>query len=158
MSKRKRKSRRRDASSASSSQAPSKPLTEEIKIAIESWGEEAADVVGVELVDVEFSTPGQWLVRVYAQRPGNPGPGQGITIDQCNIVGHSDGGCRPNCSAGAWVIDVVVRRGTEECYERIATGGTFLKSRVDSFEAEGIALDRCKQHAKTLISRRPAGT
>lgn len=61
-------------------------MTEEIKIAIESWGEEAADVVGVELVDVEFSTPGQWLVRVYAQRPGNPGPGQGITIDQCAEV------------------------------------------------------------------------
>lgn len=86
MSKRKRKSRRRDANSAPSVSSPSKPLTDEIKIAIESWGEEAADVVGVELVDVEFSTPGQWLVRVYCQRPGNPGPGKGITIEQCAEV------------------------------------------------------------------------
>ncbi|MEC9443133.1 MAG: ribosome maturation factor RimP [Myxococcota bacterium] len=86
MSKRKRNSRRRDASSASASQAPTTPLTDEIKIAIETWSEEAVDVVGVDLVDVEFSTPGQWLIRVYAQRSGNPGPGQGITIDQCAEV------------------------------------------------------------------------
>lgn len=66
--------------------APVRPLTEQMKEAIEQWAEEACEVEGLELIDVEFATPGRWLVRVYAQRPGNPGPGDGITIDECAQV------------------------------------------------------------------------
>lgn len=85
MSKRKRKSRKRRRDDGAS-QKSSKPLTPEVRQAIETWALEACEVAGVELVDVEFSAQGRWIVRVFAERPGRPGPGEGITVDECAEV------------------------------------------------------------------------
>ncbi len=53
---------------------------------IEQWADEACIAHEVELVDVEVSASGRPLLRVFAQRPGNPAPGKGITIDECAQV------------------------------------------------------------------------
>ncbi len=79
----KKKSRRRQATSPA---PPVIPMSQELAGSIEQWSEEACEAHGVELVDVEMLTAGRWILRVYAQRPGNPAPGKGITIEECAQV------------------------------------------------------------------------
>lgn len=61
-------------------------MTQAIKAEIEAWCVEGSEVAGVELFDVELTTPGRWSVCVFCQRAGNPGPGEGITIEECAQV------------------------------------------------------------------------
>ena len=77
----KSRSRRRPSSPDPAPQAAL--IGPELKRDIEGWAEEACEAHEMELVDVEIITSGRWIVRVYAQRPGNPGPGAGITIEEC---------------------------------------------------------------------------
>jgi ribosome maturation factor RimP len=76
--KRRRKRSERD------DRAPSKPLTDSVRARIEGWAEEAADVYGLELFDVEI-TP-QWKIGVFVDKEGGFEPGKGVTIDECAEV------------------------------------------------------------------------
>ena len=75
---RKKRRRRRD----DTPQGSSKPLTPELREEIRGWAEEAADVHGLYVWDVEFLVQGRWIVRVYVDRPGAE-PGMGINVSQC---------------------------------------------------------------------------
>lgn len=76
---RKRKGRRRQHQKSTT---PSKPLTPELREEIHGWAEEAAEVHGLYVWDVEFLVQGRWIVRVYVDRPGAE-PGEGINVSQC---------------------------------------------------------------------------
>lgn len=78
---RKRKRRRRsDVSSA-----PSKPLNAEMRQALDEWAQEAADVHGHQLWDVETTIHGRWIVRVFLDH-GDAEPGKGINVSECAEV------------------------------------------------------------------------
>ena len=81
-----RRRRKSDGKGSGQASAPRISLSTALLTQIEEWSEEACEAHGVELVDVEVSTSGRPIVRVFAQRPGNPGPGKGITIDECAQV------------------------------------------------------------------------
>ena len=75
---RKRKRRRKEQESKTSA----KPLTPQLRDEIVGWAEEAADVHGYELWDVETTKHGRWIVRVFIDQP-DAEPGKGISVDGC---------------------------------------------------------------------------
>ena len=77
--KRKRKRKPRKGSQSS------KPLTPELKTKIQQWAEEAAEVHGYSLWDVETTVHGKWIVRLFIDRDESE-PGQGINVDECAEV------------------------------------------------------------------------
>ncbi len=80
--KKKRRRRKRSERPSHGKASTKRPLTDELKDQIEEWAEEACEVTGVDLIDVAYATPGRWHLQVFAQRPGNPGPGEGINVDE----------------------------------------------------------------------------
>ena len=133
----------------------------------------------VEILDQEWSPPCPWHdpvlwrprgYNVIADYLANltmdegvdwirefPWPFHNCELNCCNIVSHSDGGARPNCSAAAWLVEVGVWQNCAWVYRPIAMGGVFLKAHVESFEAECLALERCSAYVNTLIVNKPAG-
>lgn len=83
--KRKRRRRRR-RDDRSESEAGSKKLTDEVRTQIEEWAMEAADAHGLQLFEVEPAVRGRWIVRVYVERLGEVGEGEGISVDECAEV------------------------------------------------------------------------
>ena len=57
-------------------------MTREVQQALRQWSEEAAEVHGFRLWDVEIPQQGRWLIRVYMDMP-DAAPGEGITIKEC---------------------------------------------------------------------------
>lgn len=78
--------KRRGPGAGGNAPVTARVMTQALKDQVERWAEEACEAHDLELIDVEFATAGRWIIRVYAQRPGNPGPGEGITIDECALV------------------------------------------------------------------------
>lgn len=81
-----KKSRRRPAAASTTTEVVVTPITQALREQIEQWSEEACEANEVDLVDVDVQTAARWILRVYAQRPGNPAPGKGITIEECAQV------------------------------------------------------------------------
>lgn len=78
---RKRKRRREEEKGS----APSKPLTPEIRQAIEEWALEAVAVHDLELFDVETAPHGRWIIKVFIDRP-QAEAGEGISVGECADV------------------------------------------------------------------------
>ena len=78
---RKRRRRKKDDRDARSS---SKALTSDVRERIEGWAEEAADVYGLELFDIEIAP--HWKIEVFVDKDGGFEPGGGVTIAQCAEV------------------------------------------------------------------------
>lgn len=76
--------RRRKNRDAREERAPSKPVTPDARKRVESWAEEAADVYGLDLFDVEVSD--HWKIAVFVDKEGGFEPGKGVTIDECAEV------------------------------------------------------------------------
>jgi hypothetical protein len=75
------------------------------------------------------------------------------TYHSCNLVVHSVGGSRTNCSAAAWVVEAAVLLESEWIYRPIARGGTFMTPAVSSFAAESIALECCTAFVKEFVEK-----
>ena len=76
------------------------------------------------------------------------------TLDQCNLVIHSDGGTRHGrCSAAAWVVEAVLVVHGVWISELIAMGGTYFDSPISSFCAEALALEECTLLVKRILER-----
>lgn len=59
-------------------------MTSDVRERIEGWAEEAADVYGLDLFDVEVSR--HWKIELFVDKEGGFEPGQGVTIDECAEV------------------------------------------------------------------------
>lgn len=64
---------------------PAKPLTPELREAIEGWALEAAEVHGLLLWDLELSAHGRWIIKVFVDVAGAK-PGEGVSVGQCEQV------------------------------------------------------------------------
>ena len=72
----------------------------------------------------------------------NDWPCPGRDIDDCRLVIHSDGGTRArNCSASAWVAEILVDSPSGIQTHRLASGGTYINNPISSFLAEAMALE-----------------
>ena len=83
--KRRRRRRGRGREGAQGSGGARK-LTPELRQKIEEWALEAADAHGLRLFEVEPTVRGRWIIRVYVERLGEIGQGEGITVDECAEV------------------------------------------------------------------------
>lgn len=72
--------RRRKTKTRQEESAPSKPLTEEVKQAMEGWAKEAAEVHGLILYELELAGHGRWLIKVFVDKP------EGISAAECADV------------------------------------------------------------------------
>ncbi len=77
--------KRKRKKTASRSGRSAKPLTPELRERIGQWAEEAAEVHGFSLWDVETTVHGKWIIRVFIDHP-DAQPGQGINVDECAEV------------------------------------------------------------------------
>ena len=88
-------------------------------------------------------------------------PTDSLDMDQTNLLIHSDGGTRAgSCSAAAWCVEAVTRRGPMECTRLLIIAGTFISDPVSSFTAEALALEEAAQAVEELalkIRNRPSG-
>ncbi len=80
VSRRKKKSKGRREK-----RGPSKPLSNEMKTKVRGWAEEACEVHGLDLYDIEMVARGKWILRVFADRAGVE-MGEGISVGQCADV------------------------------------------------------------------------
>ena len=53
---------------------------------IEGWAEEAAEVYGLYVWELEVSAQPRWRIRLFVDEPGEIGPGHGVTVDDCAEV------------------------------------------------------------------------
>jgi len=78
--------RRRGRTDRSESSGERKRLTDELNDQIAEWAEEAAEANGLQLFDVEPAVRGRWIIRVYVERLGEVGEGEGVSVDECAEV------------------------------------------------------------------------
>ena len=65
---------------------------------------------------------------------------------------QTDGGSRAGqCSAAAWVIEVVSTMGDSRTTSPLVTGGTYISTPVSSFTAEAMALDEAARAVSSLV-------
>ena len=68
-----------------------------------------------------------------------------------NILVHTDGGTRAGtCSAAAWCVEAVVRKGGCEVTIPVLLAGTFITDPISSFTAEAIALEEAVEAVRAL--------
>ena len=80
-------------------------------------------------------------------------PFEPADLERCNLTIHTDGGTRANsCSAAAWCIEAVVRRGQYETTTTLMIAGTNIATPISSFTAEALALEEAAL-AVTKITR-----
>jgi ribosome maturation factor RimP len=63
---------------------PMKPVDTGMISAIEEWSDEAAQAFNLVWFDTEVNAG--WVIKVYVDRAGATGPGNGVTIDECALV------------------------------------------------------------------------
>ena len=79
-------------------------------------------------------------------------PFRNVTLTDCNLVAHADGGTRANkSSASAWVVEAGVFIDGQWSYKPIAMSGTYFESPISSFTAETAALAECTTFVKRLL-------
>ena len=74
------------------------------------------------------------------------------SVEECNIVIHSDGGRSVGVSSSsAWILEVGSIQDGLWCYMPLAMGGTFHPEEVSSFAAEALALEEATAVLKQNI-------
>ena len=74
-------------------------------------------------------------------------PFQGVSLNECNLAIHSDGGSRrDSCSASAWIIEAGTYIDEKWTYRIAARGGTFMERPESSFLVEAIALEEASRY------------
>ncbi|CAK0901216.1 unnamed protein product [Prorocentrum cordatum] len=88
-------------------------------------------------------------------------PIESVDLSGANFLIHSDGGTRAaSCSAAAWCVEAVTRRGLIETTTLFIIAGTFISDPISSFTAEALALEEAAKAVEELIYRigeRPSG-
>ena len=62
------------------------PLGEAMAEQIWAWSEEAAEALGLYVWELDMSAQPRWKIRLFVDRPGEIGPGHGVTVDECARV------------------------------------------------------------------------
>ena len=84
-------------------------------------------------------------------------PFPGMSITDCNLVAHSDGGTRAGrCSGLAWIVEAGCRADDGWTFLPIAMGGTYVSTPILSFSAEALALQECTLFVQRLLSHKRA--
>ena len=93
--------------------------------------------------------------RAATWATANDWPFEGWSLNECNLVAHTDGGTRraKNCSASAWIVEVgrLTKDGWE--YKNLAIGGTYFEKAISSFSAEALALLECSVFIRRLVAK-----
>ena len=78
--------RRREKSRRDETAGGAKQMTPELSEQLDAWADEACKAHDLRLFEVEPAVRGRWIVRVYVERLGEVGEGEGITVDECAEV------------------------------------------------------------------------
>ena len=72
-----------------------------------------------------------------------------------NILVHSKGGARKDCSAAAWIVEITSWKSSSETWEmqQVAYSAAYIDSWMSSFTAETMALHQATDFVHHLIRR-----